>query len=374
MNFKTGDIVKFLNAKGGGTVTRIISPGIVGVAIEDGFEIPTAMNEIVKTEPHTAAAKFFSDSGQTGKEIPGPEPPKSGLPSDLLPPVPDDRLSALPPAHRQAANPQGVYLAYQPIDQKWLITGYLNFIIINLSEYDLLYGLFVKGKKGGYEGKDYGSIPPFHQITVDFIKREDLEYQADGIMQMMFMKDMMPQVYMPVTTAFKIKPVRFTREDNYKPYGFVNGKAFVYQLSDIRLLKSVARHEEALKYGEDDNEPVVAKQVQPESFITRHKIAPREAEVDLHIEAMVEDYKQLKPEEILGIQLAYFTKCLEAAIMDNLYKVTFIHGIGNGILKAALKEKLREYENIFHQQAPVAKYGMGAVEVMIMQKASGQSV
>jgi hypothetical protein len=372
MNFKPGDQVKFLNAKGGGTVTRIISPGIVGVAIEDGFEIPTAINEIVKTEPHSAAARFFSDKGGGEKERPVSHSLNPAAVPAGPPVLPDDRLMPLPPAFRQAANPQGVLLSYQPIDQKWLITGYLNFNILNFSEYDLLYCLFTKGKKGGYEGKDYGSIPPFHQITVDVVRREDLDYQADGIMQMMFMKDAMPQVYMPVTTVFKIKPVRFTREDNYKQYGFVNGRAFVYQLSEIRSLKSLARHEEALKYGEDDNEPVQAKQVQPESFITRHKIAPREAEVDLHIEAMVDDYKQLKPEEILSIQLAYFTKCLEAAFIDNYYKVTFIHGIGNGILKAAIKEKLREYESIYFQQAPVAKYGMGAVEVIIMQKASGQ--
>ena len=39
MEFRTGDKVKFLNQTGGGIISKIISPSMVKVAIEDGFEI-----------------------------------------------------------------------------------------------------------------------------------------------------------------------------------------------------------------------------------------------------------------------------------------------------------------------------------------------
>ena len=41
MKFKVGDRVKFLNENGGGVVSKIVSPSMVNVAIEDGFEIPS---------------------------------------------------------------------------------------------------------------------------------------------------------------------------------------------------------------------------------------------------------------------------------------------------------------------------------------------
>ena len=373
MQFQPGDKVKFLNTSGGGIVTRIISPGIVGVAIEDGFEIPTAINEIVKTGDQSPASRYFSaepKSGKAeGKTSPEPAPSKPAPREEKpLPPASGEHITPLPASWKNTTNPSGVYLFFEPADQKWLITGPLYLGLINLSEYDVLYSFFHKSRKGGFMGRDYGSIPPYSKLTIDMVPHEDLEYVADGVVQLMWQREAMPKVWMPVSASFRIRPVRFIREDNYRSYGFTDRKAFVYLLSETAKLKSMQEHEEGLKYGEEEPRPAEARQVQPESFITRHKTAPREAEVDLHIEQMVEDHRTLKPEEILNLQLAYFTRCMEAAIMDKYYKVTFIHGIGNGILKRALKEKLKDYSNIYYQQAPVARYGMGALEIMIMHK------
>ncbi|MFC2101303.1 hypothetical protein ACFLRZ_05680, partial [Bacteroidota bacterium] len=48
MKFKIGDKVKFLNQKGEGVISKIINSNLVNVMIEDGFEIPTVANELVK--------------------------------------------------------------------------------------------------------------------------------------------------------------------------------------------------------------------------------------------------------------------------------------------------------------------------------------
>ena len=45
--FKIGDRVNFLNNVGGGKVTKIIDSRMVMVEVEDGFEIPTLISEIV---------------------------------------------------------------------------------------------------------------------------------------------------------------------------------------------------------------------------------------------------------------------------------------------------------------------------------------
>lgn len=370
MSLQPGDKVKFLNQRGGGTVVRIIRPGLVAVLIDDGFEIPTPESELVKIGGDSAAARYFSDTTEnkpkanTTQPIPTPPSPNEPQSSDA---VADTYLEALPPAAKGSSNAPGVYLAFEPVDQKWLISGALELTLSNLSDYDVLYTLFHKDPGGGYTGRDYGSIPPMHKAVVDVIKREALEYVADGIVQLMFIREKMPSVWLPFIAVYKMKPVRFTKEDNYKFYAFLNRKAFVYQLAEISKLKPASRLEEIEKYGE---EPVIvekAEQVKPLSFIARHKTGPREAVVDLHAEAILEDHREVPPAELLNLQVAYFTRCMEAAIIDNYYKVIFIHGVGNGVLKKAIIERLREYPNVIWQQAPFARFGMGAIEVMIIR-------
>jgi hypothetical protein len=156
------------------------------------------------------------------------------------------------------------------------------------------------------------------------------------------------------------------REESFKDYLFVEGKAFVYELLPLSSMKSVfSLGEFPGKAGLETNIKVEAKQAEPESFISRHKVGHREAEVDLHIEKMVSDYKELEPASMLSLQVSYFVKCLESAIAENYYKVTFIHGIGNGVLKNAIIQKLKEYKQVWHQQASSGRYGLGAIDVMI---------
>ena len=50
---------------------------------------------------------------------------------------------------------------------------------------------------------------------------------------------------------------------------------------------------------------------------------------------------------------------------NRLRKVTFIHGVGNGTLRDAIVEKMKEYESLEHQSASLAKFGVGAVDVLI---------
>jgi dsDNA-specific endonuclease/ATPase MutS2 len=48
-----------------------------------------------------------------------------------------------------------------------------------------------------------------------------------------------------------------------------------------------------------------------------------------------------------------------------LTKVTFIHGVGDGVLKTKMMDILKEYDNIRVQDASLKKFGYGATEVLI---------
>jgi hypothetical protein len=58
---KVGDKVKFLNASGGGIIAKVIDSRMVSIMIEDGFEIPTMISELIKIDPKEPAAHFFDE-------------------------------------------------------------------------------------------------------------------------------------------------------------------------------------------------------------------------------------------------------------------------------------------------------------------------
>jgi len=138
MKFNIGDRVRFLSSPGGGVVSKILSPSMVNVAIDDGFDIPTPVNDLVRIgEPGGAAARFFTDerkpkpqaAPEKEKAAPAPEPAPvadAGAADD------SDRIMPLASGYRKAANPPGFYLAFVPQDQRWLITGQVDVFLVNL--------------------------------------------------------------------------------------------------------------------------------------------------------------------------------------------------------------------------------------------------
>lgn len=57
MKFNIGDKVSFLNEKGGGVIVKIFNKTTVLVQIEDGFEIPFNINDLLLITPGGIAAK-----------------------------------------------------------------------------------------------------------------------------------------------------------------------------------------------------------------------------------------------------------------------------------------------------------------------------
>ncbi len=90
--------------------------------------------------------------------------------------------------------------------------------------------------------------------------------------------------------------------------------------------------------------------------------------VDLHIEKLMEDHYGLNNSEKLDIQARHFRKKLEMAVNGHFTKVVFIHGVGNGVLRQAIRDLLKTYEGIEYSDASYKKFGAGATEVKIVSK------
>jgi dsDNA-specific endonuclease/ATPase MutS2 len=90
-------------------------------------------------------------------------------------------------------------------------------------------------------------------------------------------------------------------------------------------------------------------------------------EVDLHIEKLVNSYRGMSNFDILNIQLETAKRQINFAISKRIPKIVFIHGVGEGVLKAELDYLLGRYDNLKFYDANFQKYGLGATEVYIYQ-------
>lgn len=90
-------------------------------------------------------------------------------------------------------------------------------------------------------------------------------------------------------------------------------------------------------------------------------------EVDLHIEKLVPNKRGMSNYDILTLQADTAKRQLDFAIRNRMPKVVFIHGVGEGVLKAELDFLFGRYDNITFRDADYQKYGLGATEVYIKQ-------
>jgi hypothetical protein len=347
---KVGDKVKFLNTSGGGIVAKIIDSRMVSILIGDGFEIPTMISELIKIDPHDPAGRFFEDHYNIDlpKESSTGEEPS------------DDRLSRLPAHLTSDRKSEDIYLAFVPHDQKWLITGQLDVYLINNSTYDVLYNIFSKTPLGHYDGVDYGSIFPDSKLLLDTINREQLSHWTEGTMQFLFHKQQTRFVLPPFNSEFRVEGKKFSKEGNYREHPVIREKGIVVK---VLSLTGHFRSEEQTAVPEFAAQGQASENINP--LIAKYQVAPGEAVVDLHIHELVDDPTNLEKSEILEFQKNFFMKCLDSALANRFRKVIIIHGIGNGILRANIIDLLKKQEGIGFFDAPMAKYGVGALEIRI---------
>jgi hypothetical protein len=355
MKFEVGDKVKFINEEGGGVVSKIITPILVNVMIEDGFEIPTSTSNLIKIDLENAAGRFFFK-----EEIPTLD---KGGDQEGADSVTVEKISPLLNKNGNKRLPEGVYFSFVPHDQKWLITGLLDIYILNNTGFDLSYAYYLNETDATYTGMDADNIPAYSKMYLQTIDREEINDWNQGVIQVIFFKESLKKIPLPVSCHFWIRESKFLREDNYVSTSLMEGRSIISVIAELSKQGSVTSHEMEGKVTIKEKKKPESREVTFPSFIDKHRIAQGEAEVDLHIEELVDDVKSLDPEHILKIQLDYFSKCLEDALEHHYHRMIFIHGVGNGTLKTEIRMILDKYDYLQYHIAPMAKYGVGAIEV-----------
>ncbi|HMO32165.1 MAG TPA: Smr/MutS family protein [Lacibacter sp.] len=86
--------------------------------------------------------------------------------------------------------------------------------------------------------------------------------------------------------------------------------------------------------------------------------------IDLHIEKITNNWRGMNNYEILSLQLSEFEKYMDAALHHLQPSLVVIHGVGEGVLKDEIHERLRlrrEVKSYVNQYHPL--YGYGATEI-----------
>jgi Smr domain len=159
-------------------------------------------------------------------------------------------------------------------------------------------------------------------------------------------------------TSLKLKPKAvFMRVDEIRKKGEAS---FAYKLFDRYPEKAIEEDKPAYNSsGKSGNKLYDAKS-------SRQHLEPAKYEVDLHIEKLTPDWRNLSNFEMLTLQLNTFEKYLDLAIAHHQHNLIVIHGVGTGKLKDEIHEILkarREVRSFINQYDP--RYGYGATEIFL---------
>ncbi len=347
MQFKVGDKVKFLNDSGGGIISEIVDQNLVKVRIEDGFDIPVLAAELIPDEPANVIHPEFHQ--HTVKSVLSER-------TDIA--VNDDAESFLPENLPQDAV-KNVSLGFVPVDKDNTGMSDVDVYLINDDDYTICYLLGLREnvswrllKTGFLEPNTKLNIMAFSQSQIGKIKAIHI--------QLLFISKGKYYLQSPVEQFIDLEAIRFYKESTYKENSYFYEKALIIKVTDNTgtSLEQIS--------GERIAEAVKLKEAAEKK---RKDIPPGKneiVEVDLHIHEIVDNYSTLAPGEILELQMKKFYTELENGLKNNLGKIVFIHGVGNGKLKFEMTKALNDkYPDLTYQDASFKKYGYGATMVYL---------
>lgn len=96
----------------------------------------------------------------------------------------------------------------------------------------------------------------------------------------------------------------------------------------------------------------------------REHMPPARSVIDLHAEKLTDSWRHMSSTDILALQLSTFEKYYELAVSHHQPTLIVIHGVGEGVLRNEIHERLRhkhEVKSFVNQYHHL--YGYGATEI-----------
>jgi hypothetical protein len=369
MTFNVGDKVKFLNDVGGGIITKI-KQQLAFIETGDGFEIPTPFSELIKDDQD----KFGEIKQDTFVSI------KSNLKQNVAQPIPtnphgyrEEKIENFDDKWTDSADENelittenstlSIVLGLVPINQTDVMEPDFQVYLISDCAYRMLYTFsvvkdnFVYGRKAGMVEEDA------KVLLLSFDMTELKQIQSFKI-NCVFYKKGIFLPHEPIIYEYKVDALSMVDPAHWLENDYFDEKAIIVNITEMSLIYEIER-----MVTETEDKFIIQKKrkgtlpkKQPLNPIMNSEIE----EVDLHIEQLTDNFSGLSNSEIMDIQMSKFSIALEGAIRNNVKKIVFIHGVGNGKLKYEIRKTLdSKYPKLHYQDASFMEYGYGATMVMI---------
>ena len=380
---KVGDTVRYLNAVGGGRITRI--EGQIAYVDEDGFETPVLLKEIVVVMPagHDASKggpkmmfdqKAFDAGRSETLRMPDPAPAK---PAAQTPSLPVEET-----AHGEKMN---LVLAFEPSDTRNLAAARFNCVLVNDSNYFLDFTFL--GRADGERGWNLifrGEVAPNELIDLASYTHDTLGLiEKVAVQAVAFKKGKEFSLKSPVSVNRKLDLTKFHKlhcfraslyfdtpvlefpiisNDNPVRPAEVSGQAIASAIGGRTSDEKDAVAELSKKYRVDSGHDKKRKSdatANPNKFLTL-------IEVDLHIAELTDNTAGMDNTAMLNMQLDEVRRVMKENSRRIGQKIVFIHGKGEGVLRKAVLALLKkEYPKADLQDASFREYGFGATLVTL---------
>ena len=358
---KIGDTIRFLNATGGGRISRMDEKkGLVYVEDADGFEIPALMREVVVVDNVSEATNVPKRSLGTPRTEVAEVKPVQVVPPPAPAPEP------LPVLETPEGDVPKVLLAFFPTDIKHLQTCSYECYLVNDSNYYLYYNM-VNGADDARRSVAHGEIEPNMQEFVAEVSKDDLNDWEHLHVQAIAFKQGKAYAQQPVWDV----PVRLNAVKFYKLHSFVENEYFDDPALLVDLSEERERQELATVSPEEIRTAILTKEQRPERPAKPAKPDRKHGvvEVDLHINELLDTTAGMSNADMLQCQMDKFHAVMEEYKGKIGQKIVFIHGKGEGVLRKEIEKQLKtKYRHCYFQDASFREYGFGATMVTIRKQ------
>lgn len=315
MEYRIGQRVRMLHDTGEGVVTGLIDKQHVEIDLGDDFPIDVHISEIIAID--NTETRYLA--------------PKEKLASEK-----EERVT------KMGATLFDLSMAVVPSgDDRY------EFVLINPEPADVLFTCYMK-QRNKYTGIAHGQVssgaifPMLELSEAELLQVKSFYFQVQAFVSgkghphTPWSRDL---VWLRDTLAQKTKDILA-----------LDRKGWVISLREDPQVKDV----QAI----DETEFIrIRKQDKPVPVV--------EPVIDLHIEVLVERPWEMAPSEMLKVQLRHLEKGIDDAVVEHIPSMIVIHGVGEGVLRAAVQDILRKHPHVksFEGASPV-RFGNGATKVI----------
>ncbi len=307
-----GDKVVFKNENLSGVITAIYSNDLVGVTIEDDFELKVHASEVIvteslvkKTESPAAAAKVTAE-----KEV--------------------------------KAEP-GVYLHFQHDG-----LNHFQLSVYNSQDHPLLFSLYAV-RNTGTELLGADRVPPMHMKETARLSAPNPEKWGTLNITLIHARNLPARVPVAEVTTMK-----FRQADFLDAAGYRNNRPYYL----FRVLPDAEKTAAAVAVSE------------PAPVVTGSAPVPAKPEevIDLHWEKLFPGTQPASADEATRLQMQEFQRNLELAIAWRMNQITFIHGMGSGVLRNLIRLALKGNKQVLRaEDGPEHLYGSGGATRIVLK-------